>query len=211
MAVLNAAPAIAARVPAPVFVANNKRRRALVSQIVKASNLPSEAVEHWLKEDVIAVCTGGDPSSKALDERGWASVFTALQEKLDQYEGAPLRDEFESSGHPNALPTGEQKRMIAQLVARLERGEEKAAAVCRRQFRRDRATTRWQASNLIEALKSMVVIELQLFDRAARLDPARLNEQERALQREFGAETKPNRLHVGAVLWMADLCKRHGV
>jgi hypothetical protein len=240
-AVLNAAPAIPARVPAPVFNANNKRRRGMVAEIAKRSGVDPADVEQWVKRDLVAVYAGGSPSSKDLDETGWAHVLVALQERIDALRGGDRPPRAMHEAHPGSVPSGEQKKMIAQLIARLDRdptpnpsptqggalaagsplrvgegpgvrsGADKAAAVCRRQFHHDRPHTISQASAVIEALKSMVCIRLQLFDRAALLDPARLNANERSLRGDFLRESNPNRLAPGGILWMADLCDRHGV
>ncbi len=208
---MNAAPAIPARVPAPVFNANNKRRRGMVAEIAKRSGVDPADVEQWVKRDLVAVYAGGSPSSKDLDEAGWAHVLVALQERIDALRGGQHPPRATHEAHPGSVPSGEQKDLIKNLAARIPDGERKAASSCRRQFGHDRPHTISQASSVIEALKSMVCIKLQLFDRAALLDPARLNANERSLRGDFLRETNPNRLAPGGILWMADLCDRHGI
>jgi hypothetical protein len=204
------------------FNALNRRRRALVAKIARLSGVPVDEIETWCKRELIVPATAGSDSSKALDDFGWRLVMNRLEAEISKWTrlapaadrrtpgGAVIRDR--SRIDRDALPTGAQKRVIDALRAALGWDETQLAAWCRAAHGFDRPATRGRAGALIESLKSKALRELRLAVRGAAIVD-QLTGRERDVVCELldhAAGRGPNRLSVGAVLWTADLCRRHG-
>jgi hypothetical protein len=214
------------------FLANNKRRRAMEAKLAKLAGAPPAEINAFVKRELIAVQTGGDESSLALDARGWARVLDELAGRLGAFGPAPRPPDVSdasgvsrASGRPGAsdgfgrsnrrlrqraaagtLPTAAQKHVIRRLAGKIGMNENDLETMCARRWHWRRPTTRRRAAALLEALKSMVCVQCRLRDRAALLDAKTLTERERRFRTEFLRQEKANRLAAGAILWMVDLC-----
>jgi hypothetical protein len=179
-----------------------------------------------------------DGSSKDLDDEGWRAVLNEMDRRVGMAErgepGAlsPIANgesrmanvgrpesaksvksadgsgSFDPGRNPSALATAAQRGAIQKLAARVGMTTEDLQTMCEKRWRWRIAGRRWQASNLIEALKSIVYQDLQLGERVAKLDRDGLFGADRDLLDDFLATAKPNALKIGAILWAADLCDR---
>lgn len=169
---MNAHAKPAPRIGWPAWTANNRRRRAMVSRLSQLSGLPVDDLETVVKRDIIAVYTGGNDSSKALDARGWLQLYTELQARLDLHEStAPVVHNPrppQRIRNADALSSAEQRRVVETLRQLNAMSADEFHTFCIDRLGCKSPATRAQANKIINALKPMALRRHQVEQRVCR-------------------------------------------
>ncbi len=182
----------------PAWTALNRRRRAMVADLARASGIDRSEIEEWLKREIITAETRGkSDSSKDLDARGWVHTFDELNNRLAAYgkgdrtpaaaiadapsRKAQVKRSRTQGQSPAYLLSARQRYVLVTLQQLLAMSNDEFTGFCRKQFGFRIPATRAQANKVINALKPMAIRKLRIPERVAIALAGKLDHADRLL------------------------------
>jgi len=201
------------------YRANIRRWQVMISKCASTLGLPRDEVEQFAR-DQIAVITGGDRSTKALDARGWAMQYVWLQDRIDRAQGAtsaqPRPDSRAGRANRQALSTAAQRKVIDTLRELLGWTIQEQEIFCTCHLKFTKPSTRWRASNLIDALKPQVLRMHQVRERIDRALDLPIDQADRILLLDVARQyddggKQGSSVEVGAIPIVLKVLSRYGI
>ena len=171
------------------YRANVRRWQAMMTDLSKKSGLPRDQVVDLCRQQ-IATITGGDSSSKALNDKGWGRLFNFLNDRLALVDPQrPSPRICPGRRNKDALSTDKQRKVINTLRELLGWSEADFASFCRQRLGIPSPATRDWASKVIDGLKPQALREHQVQDRIQRaLEIPHLHPPDRAILKDVACQ-----------------------